>query len=123
MLTEKEREWLDERKVYPLNGCVTCKYKWYIYDHPCQWEISGICPYFNVLKKPSKDALRDALEFSERVAAKLAIMMYHLAANSLSRDFSCEKSCVAHLVCQKDKSCVHSFMKYARIAVEEEMGC
>ena len=110
MLTDEENVWLKCRDKSYGHYCMWC-------DLWCDERGSNTaCPI-----RDRKEKFADAAEFEARVTAKLATMMYQLAANSLSRDFSCEKSCVAHLVCQKDKSCVHAFLKYARIAVEEEM--
>lgn len=74
MLTEKEKEWLERRKVYFKYYCRHCQF-FKPYDAPhvipgyCQG-YSWCCP---VNAKDFLSSMQDAAEFEARVAEKLAI--------------------------------------------------
>ncbi len=102
MLTDSERVWVKYRQIfngyYPY-GCLTCSLQ------------GTLCDKTDCLLHPD---LGDALEFSERVAAKLA--------DWLASDMGCfvcgEKICKK----QKDRSCGEKLLQAARLAAEKEIG-
>ena len=105
MLTPSEREWLFRRKLA---------------EHPfCGWCMKyALCfnPYFKVC--PTRDGdMQDAAEFSERVAAKLAL--------GCESQLPCNGCWRANWkFCNLRKGywdCADCFLKTARLIVEEEM--
>lgn len=109
-----EREWLEDREYASYHySCQWCSQ----YDPmlimpdrqnvPCMWYATCPCNTNNYDYK-------DALEFSERVAARLT--------DWLAQDMGCfvcgEKICKLK---QKDRSCREKLLKAARLQVEEEM--
>lgn len=114
MLTKKELQWLDNR------GKFSC---WYCPDIPQAMCTMG--------ERPAHCAIMDtdwkeAAEFSERVAAKLAGI---LDCTLRSRDYTlyadCVRVCPAATDCTKNNQlgldCAPYLLKWARLAVEEEM--
>ena len=107
MLTESEREWLEDREFF--RHPYTCK--WCDrYDPllffptnksiPCKWYQS--CTSLNC---PSQSDLQDAAEFSERVAARLAT----------------DENCGVDEDCPPNMPFGWGRLKAARLKVEEEM--
>lgn len=112
MITQSEREWLVTHRTY-CNYCdLECG------SDDCEWEMAmEQCAMFPRMK--------DALEFSERVAAKLARQ---------AMKYVCEKYPCRHgrpaLGCMRDNTkltgpyavhCEDCFLREARLQVEEEM--
>lgn len=92
MLTQNEREWLASRRTY----CNYCDLERGSDD--CEWEMAmEQCAMFPRMK--------DALEFSERVAAKLAT----------------DENCGVDEDCPPDMPYGWGRLKAARLQVEEEM--
>lgn len=108
MLTKKELQWLDNR------GKFSC---WYCPDIPQAMCTMG--------ERPAHCAImdtdwKDAAEFSERVAAKLA----QAFAKIIDAEFDMEirlicEACPAAGMCNMD--CCDSILKWASLQVEEEM--
>ena len=69
--------------------------------------------------------LKDALEFSERVAAKLAGLFATISLVGNTTEFDCESSCPAFSMCctrlHEGLPCDDAILMYVRLAVEEEM--
>ena len=112
MLTNSEREWLKRRQFFNgfySGGCLTCSLNRTLCD-------KADCPLH--------PDLEDALEFSERIAVKLAdLVKYSVRV--------CHHSCADCFLCKTDKchdddpgnlTCEGTILKYARLAVEEEMN-
>lgn len=123
MLTE--REWLEDREYASYHySCQWCSQ----YDPmlimpdrqnvPCMWYATCPCNTNNYDYK-------DALEFSERVTAKLAELFASISLSSNATEFDCESSCPAFSVCctllHEGMPCDDAILMYARLAVEEEM--
>ena len=109
MLTDSEKRWLELREVsetdWSLYSCIECK--WFKRHqgstlYPCCFsKLFKSCPRMN----PDKADFTDALEFSERVAAKLAA----------------DENCGVDEDCPPDMSVGWGRLKAARLAVEEEL--
>lgn len=110
MLTEREREWIKYRQIfngyYPY-GCLTCSLQ------------RTLCDRTDCLLHPN---LGDAAEFSERVAAKLAAVFREIAHvfGDDNTPLPC-KYCPANACCKLSDGCDDGILKWAYIAVEEEM--
>ena len=109
MLTDSEREWL---RLRPHDGTAYC---WH-----CQnvgRDMKGCLdePYCALVPD-----YKDAAEFSERVAARMAELF---AASTeiapLCASCPCEDDCYAN----RRLKCGGQILKYARLQVEEEMEC
>lgn len=107
MLTESEREWLktrDKKRSY----CVYCEATFGA--DSCYWKcVTESCAMYPDMK--------DAAEFSERVAAKLSELPedVHPCPYGATNRCSYDDCGNPHLGCRR------SILKYARLAVEEEM--
>jgi hypothetical protein len=109
MLTINEKRWLVQRKGY-CNWC-SVKFK----TDSCFWVITaGLCPLY-----PRQVSTQDAAEFSERVAAKLAINdTSYLPCHQKGH----ENQCPYDNYCPTDKKkTAWCKLKHARLQVEEEM--
>ena len=109
MLTKNEKLWLTERGKRPFcNYCANVRG-----SDDCEWDIAmGQCPIRNSHKK-----LLDAAEFSERVAAKLA-----LGVDSITPCHGAWRARWKECTLRKGFwDCADCFLKAARLAVEEEM--
>lgn len=105
MLKESELAWLEHRDAMQfLTGTYIADFAEY--------------PLWN----SGKD-WQDAAEFEARVAAKLATLLdesyFHIDTGSYE---SCREVCPAHSLCPKgfNPDCRATFVKYARLVVEEE---
>ena len=118
MLKKSERAWLKDRKRREEIGRLFC-IKW------CPLSCSedyNPCLAFH----PSIKDFRSAAEFEARVAAKLAGI---LDRTLRSRDYTlyadCTRVCPAATDCTKNNwlglDCAPYLLKWARLAVEEEM--
>jgi hypothetical protein len=107
MLTASERAWLEDRKHKSY-----CRY--------CN--VSKLCanPFASGYSCPLTGNMKDAAEFSERVAAKLAQAYMKIidAEFDIEIRLICE-ACPAAGRCNMD--CCDSILKWARLQVEEEM--
>ena len=105
MLTEDEKRWLEEREQVELRhglySCGHCKWRSDVFD-----EYTGYCAA-EFRDCPIMGDYRDAAEFSERVAAKLAE----------SEDCHITDDCVFF----GEGICAWCKLKDARLAVEREM--
>ena len=102
MLTDSELAWLKRRQFFNgfySSGCLTCSLN------------RTFCEKTDCLLHPD---LEDALEFSERVAAKLADIYAEITSEI------CHVCPVWHL-CFGKQDCRTTILKYARLKVEEEM--
>lgn len=104
MLTDNEREWLRLRDFFPFNSCLHC-------EHSADFIISRMCPFLrdknciDLRTMNFAQTMKDAAEFSERVAAKLA-----------ENDWgNIDEDCPPNMAFGWGK------LKHARLAVEEEM--
>jgi len=107
MLTKSEREWLRNRKgkddLYLFCKHCTVSPK----TDDCYWNhVVGACPMY--------PDIEDALEFSERVAVKLAKHIHN-------KPLLCETNWDCPYWPQG--KCAWCYLKAARIEVEEEMEC
>ena len=115
MLTESENTWLktrDKKRPY----CFYCEALFG--TDSCYWKcVTESCAMYPDMK--------DAAIFEARVAAKLATLLdesyFHIDTGSYE---SCREVCPAHSLCPKgfNPDCRTTFVKYARLAVEEEMN-
>lgn len=99
MLTESEKRWLHGRVLFH-HSCYLCREK-----------DKKKCRYYCKIHKPHKSELREAAEFSESVAAKLAEMPFRgLSMNDIFEELKKTGKPFAWIALRK-----------ARLAVEEEM--
>lgn len=112
MLTDSELAWLKRRQFfngfYTTSGCLTCSLN------------ETLCDKTDCLLHPD---LEDALEFSERVAAKLATYATMMVGSDIAApclECPCQKAGVCYH--GTNKSCQWSFLTTARLQVEEEMN-
>ena len=89
-LTQSEREWLENRKALSPFGFYSCKHCKAESDPLVCWTIKRCPGHFDFM---------DAMEFAERVAAKLADINFSPVADT--------------------RPCVR--LKFARLTVEEDM--
>ena len=107
MLTDSEKRWIIEREIFRARTG-------YFYWDGYYWE-----------ENLQIEDMQDAAAFEARVAAKLATLLdesyFHIDTGSYE---SCREVCPAHSLCPKgfNPDCRTTFVKYARIAVEEEMN-
>lgn len=107
MLTEHEKQWLEERKQYiqRFYSETFCKYCYYFKEIPKGWACDAdICP----TDRRDHD-YEDAAEFEARVAAKLA------------KECSAWWPCGEVDECISGQPCRECHLKHARLVVEEEM--
>jgi hypothetical protein len=113
MLTKSEKEWMENRWKF------SC---WYCPNTPQVMCTMG--------ERPAHCAIMDtdwkeAAEFSERVAAKLAELFATISLVGNATEFDCESSCPAFSVCctllHEGLPCDDAILMYARLKVEEEM--
>ena len=105
MLTDSEREWLNNRDNYAEHFCRWCD-AW----EDCQGELSAIL----CISWTQKVQLREAAEFEQRVAAKLADIYSEVESEICH-------VCPAWFPCFGEQDCRATILKYARLKVEEEM--
>ena len=111
MLTQSEKRWLKKRKEWSV-----CSYCSNIPQTMC---LYGERPHFCALLDVD---YKDAAEFSERVAAKLANIHFGTedcpyCGNHINVNGYCGECKTA----STDKQCLACRIKYARLKVEEEM--
>ena len=114
MLTKSEKEWLKKREQWakPHNGYGD---EGYFCEH-CKINCFDGCP--TEIRDGNIDAFVDAAEFSEKVAAKLA-----LGCESQTPCNGCWKAHWKYCNLRKGYwDCADCFLKVARLAVEEEMN-
>jgi hypothetical protein len=118
MLTESEREWLNNRNNRVEHFCRWCD----IYED-CLGDLGAIfCPSWT-----QKVQLQEAAEFESRVAAKLAEFYHHTTLyldDSDGQKLRCWETCPARFYCGDSYThltCGDAILKTAQIAVEEEM--
>lgn len=110
MLTKSEKEWLRERKFFPLFSCVHCKNKnFYILNKTCFGTDAKSCIEFLRLIELKYD-LRDAAEYEARVAARLASRVGACPYVTMPMSKHCMRT-----------GCVACKLRDARLEVEEEM--
>ena len=116
MLTEKELQWLDNR------GKFSC---WYCPDIPQAMCTMGERPAHCAIMDTD---YKDAADFSERVAMKLAqvaaMQKKHHCCVDIDVPFHCPgwQSCAERMMSRKElRPCEFEMLKGARIEVEEEM--
>lgn len=117
MLTESEKRWLKKRKEWSV-----CSYCSNIPQTMC---LYGERPHFCALLDVD---YKDAAEFSERVAAKLAqvaaMQKKHHCCVDIDVPFHCPgwQSCAERIMSRKElRPCEFEMLKGVRIEVEEEM--
>lgn len=128
MLTESEREWLEERVLLP---CYSCKYCTGYHNQSCNafeplsscW--NRLCENFD-FEYFDEEVFLDAAEFEGRVVAKLAgILDRTLRSRDYTLHADCTRVCPAATDCTKNNllgfDCAPYLLKWARLAVEEEM--
>ena len=104
MLTESEREWLNNRDNHAEHFCLWCD-AW----EDCQGELNAlVCPSWT-----QKVQLREAAEFESLVAAKLATIYSEVESEICH-------VCPAWFLCFGEQDCRTTILKYARLKVEEE---
>jgi hypothetical protein len=127
MLTEAEKKWLEERKpptqkpwttTADDNFCRTCK----------KYNIDCVPWFRNTVDCPTDQGghFRDAAEFEARVAAKLSIREDRLTPCILDPNPETHGECKQwHFYWRNSYAvycgCAACRLKYARLAVEEEM--
>lgn len=120
MLTQNEKEWLEKRKSEYFLSCLHCPGR-YKQKPRSTWECMSFCWDNKVVTQcelSSQDMryFKDAAEFEARVAVKLANPQW----SPCWRGDSC-----LEFSGQKDErwvwNCEWCRLKYARLAVEEEM--
>ena len=116
MLTDSEKKWLWRRELSPYRYCIHCRHRQLCKNYDF---IIGVCP---TLRHP--EDWQDAVEFSERVAVKLAEKVFL----PYDKRYPCAHGAPAD-GCMRDKTwltgpyavhCEDCILKYARLAVEEE---
>ena len=108
-LTDNEKRWLRGKELAPRAYCVWC-YKFDVCSQTCK---QGWCPTDYT---PVDD-------FEARVAAKLAAVfrdITHVFGGD-NPPLPC-KYCPANACCKLSNGCDEGILKWARIAVEEEMS-
>ena len=121
MLTEQEKEWLTMRKLWRYAICHYCpalQYKEDIHDccYSCCHQGDGSKPLCYKLRRASGGW--DAAEFEARVAARLAeLFSASTELAPLCPSCPCEDDCYTGFF-----KCESAILKYARLAVEEEMN-
>ena len=113
MLTESEREWLNNRDNHAEHFCRWCD-TW----ETCLGEFGAIfCPSWT-----QKVQLREAAEFEGRVSAKLANIHFGTEDCAYcSNHINVNEYCGECKTASTDKRCLACRIKYARQQVEEEM--
>lgn len=119
MLTESEREWINNRNNRAEHFCRWCN----IYED-CLGDLGAIfCPSWT-----QKVQLLEAAEFEGRVAAKLAqvaaMQKKHHCCVDIDVPFHCPgwQSCAERMMSRKElRPCEFEMLKGARIEIEEEM--
>lgn len=112
MLTEAEKKWLEERKQ--LNYPAACTRFNPTKSNRTNGDCHPICGLdynwrdWECVLRPGKNDYKDAAEFEARVANRLARLMYLTP-------------CVAGGCTEHTLHCTVCRLKYARLAVEEEM--
>ena len=109
MLTQSEREWLEDRRRVAY-----CRY--------CN--VSRLCanPFASGYSYPLTGNMKDAAEFSERVAAKLANIHFGTEdCEYCSNHINVNEYCGECKTASTNKRCLACRIKYARLKVEEEM--
>lgn len=114
MLTDSEKKWLEDRRRVAY-----CRY--------CN--VSTLCanPFASGYTCPlTAGNMKDALEFSERVAAKLAKAFKEYVKRRNCVDFEVGTRCPGWEVCAADHKkrlpCDFAIMKGVQLEVEEEMN-
>lgn len=115
MLTQNEKNWLEEREKRPVPCSLNESWNWCL--NICSGQTLPLRP-----SCPMVPDYRDAAEFEARVAA-------HLATALMTRNWDDSLSCcppsLTERECAKkhpqDLDCHWCHLKYARIAVEEEL--
>lgn len=117
MLTNREKKWLKKRERYPFYGCQYCEFD--KFGRHCMSEgIKANNGKMRCLIVPKKEAFKEAAEFSERVAKKLASLFADSTEIApVCAGCPCEDDCYAN----RHLKCTASILKYARLQVEEEM--
>ena len=119
MLTKREHEWLYIRNSHAEHFCRWCD-TW----EDCQGELNALlCPSWT-----QKVQLREAAEFEQRVAAKLAqvaaMQKKHHCCVDVDVPFHCPgwQYCAERIMSKKElRPCEFEMLKGARIEVEGEM--
>lgn len=116
MLTNREKKWLKKRERYPFYGCQYCEFD--KFGRHCMSEgIKANNGKMRCLIVPKKEAFKETAEFDARVAAKLAeIFDASTEIAPLCPSCPCEDDCYDGKL-----KCKAAILKYARLAVEEEM--
>lgn len=105
MLTQSELAWLERREEMPGYYCLWCP----LWDDEADCDGRSPHPFCPIFQR--RERLWDALEFSERVAVKLASWEQNLII-----------PCMETAVCERHpQDCPSCRLKYARLQVEEEM--
>lgn len=114
-LSEKEKDWLERREKYPKLYCQHCQFfEPYDTPHVNPGWCSGDCWCCPVVGKDILYSFQDAAEFEALVAVKLAQNEYIFIPCYLS---GTKWDDCPH----KDWDCNQCRIKYARLAVEQEM--
>lgn len=112
MLTQNEKNWLEEREKRPAPCILNESWNWCL--NICSGQtlpLRSPCPMV--------PDYRDAAEFEARVAAKLAIARMEV---NWDDDFSCCPPETGERECSKKRlDCQWCWLKNARLAVESEM--
>ena len=130
MLTDSENAWLADRKKDRLFVCRFCPGREYGREMtdtgvPCVCHCMSLHIRPECYKLHKGTGWDDAALFEARVAAKLATLLdesyFHIDTGSYE---SCREVCPAHSLCPKglNPDCRTTFVKYARLMVEEEMN-
>ena len=117
MLTESEKRWLRGRELSPRPYCASC-----INAKICaKTRKQCWCPTDGI-DRYDAHILQDALNFCERVAAKLANI--HFGTEDCpycGNHINVNEYCGECKTASTDKRCLACRIKYARLKVEEEM--
>lgn len=113
MLTQNEKNWLEEREKRPVPCSLNESWNWCL--NICSGQTLPLRP-----SCPMVPDYRDAAEFEARVAAELATVRIEI---NWGEDFSCCPPTMTHRECSTEPSIDYQWchLKYARIAVEAKM--
>lgn len=108
MLTDKDREWLERREERGAYYCYHCTDGRIHFECMDVWSSPNNCPL-----EDAQD-FRDAAEFEARVAATIARGEFYRPCHSVD---------IEKCAYPVEGNCCVCHIKYARLAVEEEMQC